>query len=140
MVNKLVQLLSKLTAKTQEILPDVLLFDFTIVNACAVGTNDEWVMVDAGLSNSEAFILETTLKRFSRCPAAIILTHGHFDHVGSLERLAEYWDAPSTPIPWKCPIFQARRTIRRRMPQRMKGWLPKCHPGFPTRPLTWVSA
>lgn len=27
-------------------------------------------------------------------PAAIIMTHGHFDHVGALEQLAERWDVP----------------------------------------------
>lgn len=27
-------------------------------------------------------------------PAAIFLTHGHFDHVGSLKRLAEEWQVP----------------------------------------------
>ena len=27
-------------------------------------------------------------------PATIILTHGHFDHVGALEQLAEHWNVP----------------------------------------------
>jgi glyoxylase-like metal-dependent hydrolase (beta-lactamase superfamily II) len=27
-------------------------------------------------------------------PAAIVLTHGHFDHVGALQQLISYWDAP----------------------------------------------
>lgn len=131
MVNELVQFLSKLTSKSREILPDILLMDFTIVNASAVGTNDEWVMVDAGLSNSEEFILKTTLKRFNRRPAAIILTHGHFDHVGSLERLAEYWDVPVYAHPLEMPYLSGKKDYPAADANADEGLIAKMSPWFP---------
>jgi glyoxylase-like metal-dependent hydrolase (beta-lactamase superfamily II) len=54
------------------------------------------VLVDAGLGISAERIRRAAADRFgsgSR-PAAIILTHGHFDHVGAVRDLAEEWDVP----------------------------------------------
>ena len=39
-------------------------------------------------------------------PAAIVLTHGHFDHVGCLEKLAEKWDAPIYAHPLRASVEQ----------------------------------
>ncbi len=55
-----------------------------------------WALVDAGLGMGAAKILSVAAERFgvdSR-PAGIILTHGHFDHVGALEALLGVWDVP----------------------------------------------
>ena len=55
-----------------------------------------WVLVDAGLAHGAAEILRVAGERFgveSR-PAAIVLTHGHFDHVGALPALLAVWDVP----------------------------------------------
>jgi glyoxylase-like metal-dependent hydrolase (beta-lactamase superfamily II) len=55
-----------------------------------------WALVDAGLSMGAAKILGVAADRFgvdSR-PAGIILTHGHFDHVGALQALLAVWDVP----------------------------------------------
>src|SRR4051794_13330906 len=52
-----------------------------------------WVLIDAGLPFSASQIVSATTELFgghSR-PAAILLTHGHFDHVGGLPALGEYW-------------------------------------------------
>ena len=56
---------------------------------------NKWVLVDAGLKTSYSRIkkLATSLFR-ERKPEAIVLTHGHFDHVGSLKRLVEEWSIP----------------------------------------------
>jgi glyoxylase-like metal-dependent hydrolase (beta-lactamase superfamily II) len=56
----------------------------------------DWVLIDAGLRSSAPKVLKMAEKLFgtdSR-PAAIILTHGHFDHTGSLLKLAEEWHVP----------------------------------------------
>jgi glyoxylase-like metal-dependent hydrolase (beta-lactamase superfamily II) len=55
-----------------------------------------WVLIDAGIPGSAPWILGAAEERFgagSR-PAAIILTHGHFDHVGALHSLLQKWDVP----------------------------------------------
>lgn len=56
----------------------------------------EWVLVDAGLKSSHLKIKKAVEQIFgseSR-PRAIIMTHGHFDHRGSLLQLAEEWATP----------------------------------------------
>jgi glyoxylase-like metal-dependent hydrolase (beta-lactamase superfamily II) len=55
-----------------------------------------WVLIDAGMYGSSRSIVDAAARRFGRGarPAAIILTHGHFDHVGALPDLAEEWDVP----------------------------------------------
>jgi glyoxylase-like metal-dependent hydrolase (beta-lactamase superfamily II) len=60
------------------------------------GTNN-WILVDAGLKSSaekiRALAHNIFGSRHSR-PSAIVLTHGHFDHVGSLLELAREWGVP----------------------------------------------
>ena len=59
-------------------------------------SNNKWVLVDAGLKTSAAKIKKVAEHLFwpDTIPAAIILTHAHFDHTGSLKKLAEEWDVP----------------------------------------------
>src|SRR4051812_27204573 len=54
----------------------------------------EWVLIDAGIQGSAGKIAREAERRFGRGPSAIVLTHGHFDHVGALETLARQWDVP----------------------------------------------
>jgi glyoxylase-like metal-dependent hydrolase (beta-lactamase superfamily II) len=57
--------------------------------------NDKWFLVDAGLKTSLSKIKKMASSLFGdKKPAAIILTHGHFDHVGSLKKLVEEWKVP----------------------------------------------
>ena len=68
------------------------------VNYYFITDNDSqtWALVDAGLKWSASKIISAAEKLFGKNvpPAAIILTHGHFDHVGGLPRLLEKWDVP----------------------------------------------
>lgn len=58
--------------------------------------NDQWVLADTGLKWSSAKVMEMATYLFGEgsMPKAIILTHGHFDHIGSVAKLAEKWDVP----------------------------------------------
>ncbi|WP_070119413.1 MBL fold metallo-hydrolase [Bacillus marinisedimentorum] len=83
----------------QEVAPDVSCFTIQVVNVSMVGHPDSgygWVLVDAGMPRSADNILKAVKERFGedRAPEAIILTHGHFDHVGGLLELVEHWGCP----------------------------------------------
>lgn len=57
----------------------------------------EWVLVDTGLKSSGEKIKGLVNHLFGSSgsrPKAIVLTHGHFDHRGSLLQLADEWGVP----------------------------------------------
>ena len=66
------------------------------VNAYFIDTPDSWVLVDTGLPLNGWRIKSyaETLYGENTKPSAIILTHGHFDHAGSVKELADEWNVP----------------------------------------------
>lgn len=56
----------------------------------------EWVLVDTGLKSTAPKLKQLITELFGNgsTPKAIIMTHGHFDHRGSLMQLAEEWGVP----------------------------------------------
>lgn len=100
MGNKLLERLSSITANAEQVTAEVILLNFTVVNAFLIGDplsdGKEFILVDTGLENSYDFILESVSKHYGKGirPQCIVLTHGHFDHVGSVIKLSEHWDVP----------------------------------------------
>lgn len=67
-----------------------------IVNAYLVGHARGWVLVDSGIPGQFEYIKDAAEQRFGigAVPEAVVLTHGHGDHVGSALGLATYWNVP----------------------------------------------
>lgn len=71
----------------------------------------EWVLIDAGMPHSGEKIIKEAAKIFpdNPRPVAIILTHGHFDHVGGIVKLIEEWKVPVYAHPLEFPYLTGQR-------------------------------
>jgi glyoxylase-like metal-dependent hydrolase (beta-lactamase superfamily II) len=82
----------------EHVTPCVARISHAIVNSYMIedAESQRWVLVDAGLKSSARRIMRAAEERFGEGarPEAIILTHGHFDHVGALDKLIEHWHVP----------------------------------------------
>ncbi|MGY3090313.1 glyoxylase-like metal-dependent hydrolase (beta-lactamase superfamily II) [Hymenobacter sp. UYAg731] len=78
---------------------------FVNVYFVETGTPGEWVLIDTGLPGSKKTILAAADKLFypGSHPEAIILTHGHLDHLGSAKELADHWNVPVIVHPLELP-------------------------------------
>lgn len=103
--------------------------------AADVHSATPWALVDAGLSIGTAQIIETASDRFgaeSR-PAAIVLTHGHFDHVGALEPLLGIWDVPVYAHPLELPYLTGQAEYPPPDPTVGGGAMARLSPLFPRK-------
>ncbi len=82
----------------------------TFVNVFAITHSDgSWTLIDAGVPFSESLIRSWAEKQFSTPPKAIVLTHGHFDHVSSAHGLAEGWNVPVFAHQLEFPYLTGQR-------------------------------
>lgn len=128
----------------EELAPDVARLRVAFVNCYFIGRPGRnahasvatpWVLVDTTLAIGAARILEVAAERFgseSR-PAAILLTHGHFDHVGALEALLGIWDVPVYAHPLELPFLTGRADYPPPDPAVGKGLMARLSPIFPDR-------
>lgn len=135
--NRLLERVSHLRTKAQEVTSDVLLLDFTIVNAFLIGDpftdRKDYILVDTGLENSYDFIIHSAERRFGKGtkPNAIVLTHGHFDHVGSVIKLAEEWDVPVYVHPLELPYLTGEKDYPLANPEVGGGKVAEMSQSFP---------
>jgi glyoxylase-like metal-dependent hydrolase (beta-lactamase superfamily II) len=120
--------------------PDLAYKRLSIVNVIFFGDptrGSDWVLIDAGLPTSKSGIIEAAESRFGRAsrPAAIIMTHGHFDHAGSLEALAQHWDVPVYAHPVEFPYLNGEASYPPADPLVGGGAIALLSPLFPRSPV-----
>ena len=80
-----------------DIAPGIVGVRIVFVNVFAISnSNGGWTLIDAGLYMSAGKIKRWAEDHFGEGarPQAIILTHGHFDHVGAVKDLLDDWNVP----------------------------------------------
>lgn len=122
-----------------EVLPDLYCYTVQIVNIVLIGNpgTGEFVLVDAGMPYSANKIISVIEERFgmNKRPKAIILTHGHFDHVGAIIELIKHWDVPVYAHELELPYLTGKTPYPDPDPTVEGGMVSKMSPIFPVDPI-----
>jgi glyoxylase-like metal-dependent hydrolase (beta-lactamase superfamily II) len=133
--------------RTRHIAPDLGYQRHAIVNAVFYGApgagSGDWVLIDAALKPAAASIRRAAESRFQShsTPAAIILTHAHFDHVGALEPLLKHWNVPVFAHELEVPYLNGTASYPPPDPKVGGGLmsaLSKLYPRGPTDVSQWL--
>lgn len=122
-----------------DILPDLYQYTIQIVNIVLYGEPQmkDFVLIDAGMPKSADEIISVVEERYgskSR-PKAIILTHGHFDHVGGIIELIERWDVPVYAHTLEIPFLSGKQNYPEPDPTVNNGLVAKMSPIFPNEAI-----
>lgn len=111
MDGKFIPMTSLTNGLVQQVAEGVFSYTIQIVNIAMVRTSNDFVLIDTGMPESEEKIFEIVEEIFGENakPEAIILTHGHFDHVGSIEKLLTQWDVPVYAHPLEIPYLTGQK-------------------------------
>src|SRR5690625_693397 len=122
-----------------EVLPDVFCYTIQIVNIVLIGNpnSNEFVLIDAGMPGSADKIFSIIEERFGEDskPQAIILTHGHFDHVGGIIELVDRWNIPVYAHPLELPYLTGEKSYPTPDATVEGGMIAKMSPMFPNTPI-----
>ncbi|HEX8281694.1 MAG TPA: MBL fold metallo-hydrolase [Chthoniobacterales bacterium] len=122
-----------------EVAPDIAGLRQLMVNVYFIGEpgSGEWTLVDAGLRGSAEAILRETARRFGpdAKPRNILLTHGHFDHVGALKQLARHWAVDVFAHSLELPYLTGRSSYPPPDPMVGGGAMAWSAPLLPKRPI-----
>ena len=103
-----------------DIAPGVRGLRIAFVNVFSVEHEDRsWTLIDAALPFTESTIRSWAEKYHQNAPNAILLTHGHFDHVSAAKALAGDWNVPIYAHPLEFAYLTGQQEYPRPMSARV---------------------
>lgn len=94
----------------ESIAPGLSGLKIAFVNVFGVTHDDgSWTLIDAAIPFTSGRVKRWAEKTFGLAPNAIVLTHGHFDHVGDVKELAEEWNVPIYAHPLEFPYLTGQK-------------------------------
>jgi len=140
MEHKYLPMTSIMSGTGQEIISDIYCYTNQIVNVCFVGEpdkNKDWVLIDTGMPQSSNRLIEAIIDRFGENskPKAIVLTHGHFDHVGAVVDLVKLWGVPVYAHEAELPFLTGKASYPEPDGTVEGGLVAKLSPLFPNEPI-----
>ncbi|MFF5994948.1 MBL fold metallo-hydrolase [Lysinibacillus sp. KU-BSD001] len=133
---KFIPMTSILSMVGQVVVPDIYCYTIQVVNICFIGDpskNTGWTLIDAGMPKSANAIIQEAENRFgpNTKPDAILLTHGHFDHIGAIIELINHWNVPVYAHKNEIPYLTGQMNYANPDPTVGGGLVARMSPIFP---------
>lgn len=94
----------------EAVAPGVVGLRIAFVNVFGIRhSNGSWTLVDAALPFTANIIRNWAEQNFATPPNAIVLTHGHFDHVSAAQELAKDWNVSVYAHPLEFPYLAGEK-------------------------------
>jgi glyoxylase-like metal-dependent hydrolase (beta-lactamase superfamily II) len=120
-----------------EVAPGVTQVEAMMVNLFLVAgeSSRDWVLVDTGIPGFAGRIAREARVRFGDVPPqCVVLTHGHFDHIGSLHAVLDRWDVPVFAHELELPYLDGRSAYPPPDPTVGGGLMARTSPLLPRHP------
>lgn len=134
--NRIVPMTTYRSKHIKEVVKDVYCYPIQVVNTYMIGNpavSNEWILVDAGMPGTGHKILEAAENFFGpdHRLKAIVLTHGHFDHVGGIVHILEKFKVPVYAHPQEFPFLKGEQDYPNPDGSAEGGMVAKMSPLFP---------